>query len=139
MSNALSLYSVGDEAQLSLPARMSLGVEGLTRLGRFRELQDGWDQRGAKALNADSVTAFSDFFRDTALQPADMGVFMSHAGNVVVSWTVTGLGLVELEFRSDRIDYFFDWNEEEGWVPRDDVGVSRLFGKLEALSTDGQG
>ena len=100
-------YTVGAPSPLSEAARLALGDDGVERLERFGRLQANWDGQGAHTLNADSVDALSQFFRDTGLRPDGLAVFMSRQGNVAVNW-LDDDALVELEFADDGVHYFFE-------------------------------
>ena len=106
-SPLLCRYTVGAPSPLSEAARLALGDEGVDRLERFGQLRANWDGQGAHTLNDDSVAAFSQFFRDTGLRPDGLAVFMSRQGNVAVNW-LDDDALVELEFASEGVHYFFE-------------------------------
>ena len=120
-----------DESTLLSGAAMAaIGATGLKRLKDFFDLQAGWDGRASKPISLQSVDVFSRFFEDTGLRPERLGIFMSSQGNVVVNWPDPGGELIELEFQPAGIEYFFERSDEEGFVPRSDLGFSMLHSKL---------
>lgn len=111
-------------------ARAAIGIGGLKRLERFFRLQAGWDGRASKPIDLNSVAVFSSFFAETGLRPDHLGVFMTAQGNVVVNWLDQDRQLVELEFRSSGVDYFIESSGEEGTVPTNDIGFSKLLNRV---------
>ncbi|MFA7496346.1 MAG: hypothetical protein AB7C98_04775 [Acidithiobacillus sp.] len=116
---------------ISEEARNVLGTAGLKRLENFFRLKSGWDGRDSKPINLSSVEAFSDFFTSTSFCPKRLGIFMSGRGNVVVNWLDQHEHLTELEFEPSSVDYFIERNGEEGTVPRNKLGFSKLFNVVE--------
>jgi hypothetical protein len=112
---------------ISSAASAAIGPNGLTRLENFFGLEAGWDGRGSKPIDLNSVIAFSRFFDTTSLCPEKLGVFMSAQGNVVVNWLDQEDQLIELEFHSSSIEYFLERSALEGSVSHGDAELIRLL------------
>ena len=107
-------YRFGTPFELSHAAITALGAEGCERLGKFEELRANWDGQGAQPINSASLEAFSQFFRDTDLNPPGLAVFMSRDGDIAVNWIGESEALVELEFVSSGVHFFFEATGDEG-------------------------
>lgn len=123
-------YEVVTPFALSQAAAAALGHDGVERLESFKRLRANWDGHGARTLDRESLKAFSEFFRDTDLQPEGVAVFMSREGNITVNWLDADEAIIELEFLADRIHYFFERASDEDTVARADT--SPLRKKLQA-------
>lgn len=115
MVNALPVgYKLVGPLELSEAATRALGDDGVERLERFKKLRANWDLQGARPLDTDSLAAFSQFFRDTGLEPEGLAVFMSRDGNVMVNWVDEGDSVIELEFAANGVRFFVERTGAEG-------------------------
>ena len=126
------LLQDGVSTLISDAATAAIGGAGLNRLQGFFQLQAGWDGPSSKPLDLSSIETFSNFFSRTRLRPPRLGVFMSAQGNLVANWPDNNNKLIELEFRSTEIDYFFEHSGEEGMVVYGEIGINSLLDKLPA-------
>ncbi|MDM0010134.1 hypothetical protein QTI51_37410 [Variovorax sp. J22G73] len=110
-------------------------ARGFDRLRQFGRARSGWDQGTGRALSLVSVAEMDYFVSTLDEKPARVSVFMSHLGNVVLSWPIQDDQLVELEFREGSISFFFEDEEDEGVVSRSDYSAlrDRLF-QQEAIA-----
>ena len=111
-----------NQSSLSATARLALGEKGVKRLEQFVRLRINWDGQGSHTLSEASVTCFSQFLHDTNLRPDGMAVFMSTEGNVVINWLDDG-ALIELEFATEGVQYYFERTGEEGVASSHAVAV----------------
>jgi len=91
---------------------------GFARLVEFGKAKSGWDRGKGQSLNLESVAEMDIFIHGLKFKPDRVSVFMSHAGNVVVSWPEPEEGLIELEFLAGAVSYFVESLDEERKVLR---------------------
>ncbi len=105
---------VGD---LSDTTKRIIGVHGSSRFQGFKRYPFGWDYGRGRPLSQRSVRVFDAFLgRLPELSKHEPSLFLTHEGNLQVGWEDLHGNVVELEFFSDRIEYYVQTLGEEGAV-----------------------
>lgn len=116
--------------KLSEKAKGILGANGLKRFETFKKYRWGWDGGNAIPLSNCS-TAVMEYFINRFLkfmkQPS---LFLTTNGNFQLGWENSRGQKVELEFFSDKIEFFIEALDEEGEINLVESGISRLISKL---------
>lgn len=107
-----------------------LGRDGIDRLNRFMEFEDGWDSGRGKALARASLGALESFLHACEGCPVpDAGIFLTANGNLQLEWDDREGDACEIEFFPDRFEYYFEGTDEEGKC--DLTEVSSLAGRIK--------
>ncbi|MNU19734.1 hypothetical protein D3C71_79670 [compost metagenome] len=62
-----------------------VGAQGQSRIEIFRQMSPGWDSGSGEALNLESLHQANEYAKGMGYR-ADVGVFMSQEGNLVLNW-----------------------------------------------------
>jgi hypothetical protein len=105
-----------------------LGARGWGRIHHFRHYYNqGWSENARPPLSPRALEAFFRFLERIQF-PAGMlpSVFMTDASGLELSWEDQSGQAVQVEFRSDGVEYYRAASNEEGEVS---------FDQLEELAT----
>ena len=102
-------------ASLSEQTKRIVGENGVDRFEEFRAYPDGWDYGRGRHLSTRSVRLMNSFLdRLPELAEEEPSLFLTHQGNLALGLEDAQGNAVELEFFSDRIEYYFEALNEEG-------------------------
>ena len=93
----------------------ALGQNGIDRLNRFMELEDGWDSGRGRAFSKASLGVL-DLFLHTCgtCIIAGPSIFLTANGNLQLEWDDREGNACEIEFFPDYLEYYFEGANEEG-------------------------
>ncbi len=109
-------------SQLHPHARILLGKAGQERFDMFWNETEGWYFGSAgKVLSRDAVKYFNRFCSLIENISEPVSIFMGIEGNLEISWLNKEGYSIEVEFFSDRIEFFFEKTEEERTVEPNEI------------------
>ena len=92
-----------------------LGQNGIDRIDRFMEMEDGWDSGRGRAFSKASLGMLDTFLHACDGCPIpDASIFMTANGNLQLEWNDREGNACEIEFFPDRLEYYFEGADEEG-------------------------
>ena len=112
---------------------MILGHDGLERLNRFREYQEGWDFGTGSKLSLKSLSTMEYFINQFFSFPDTPSVFMNNDGNLSLGWEDTEGKRIELEFNPNSIGYYIESLDEEEEIVLDKTQIETLIQKLHRV------
>ncbi|MDT5122637.1 MAG: hypothetical protein QOC96_2119 [Acidobacteriota bacterium] len=114
---------------LSENARQALGANGLRRLFEFSEYRVGWDAGRGQPLSIGSLSSLEWFLdRLPELSAIEPSLFLTRNGNLQLVFEDHSGNAIEIEFFPDKLEYYFEDNDEEGFIQLSDVNglIDRL-------------
>lgn len=94
-----------------------IGEHGVHRYEEFKRYHSGWDYGRGKRLSPKSVTTLESFVEQLPeLAACGPSLFLTHEGNLQLGWEDGQGNVVEMEFFSDKIEYYIESLNEEGSV-----------------------
>lgn len=84
-----------------------------TRLKSLANAEDGWDGRDACSMSFESFGQFRKFLLKTELFADDIGLYLDDDGALILSYTDSNHGLVDLTFHAQVIEVCSDEFEKE--------------------------
>ena len=102
---------------LSESSKRIIGENGLRRFEEFKRYHSGWDYGRGKPLSPRSVTVLNSFLEQLPeLAAREPSLFLTHQGNLSLGWEDEHGNVVELEFFPNKVEYYIESLNEEGWV-----------------------
>lgn len=94
-----------------------IGEHGVRRYEEFKRYHSGWDYGRGERLSPRSVTTLESFVEQLPeLAAYEPSLFLTHQGNLQLGWEDARGNVVEMEFFSDKIEYYIESLNEEGSV-----------------------
>ncbi|WP_421505740.1 hypothetical protein [Erwinia rhapontici] len=84
-----------------------------SRLLSLAQAEDGWDGRDANSMSFESLGQFRRFLIKADLFADDIGLYLDHSGFLILSYTSSKHGLVDMTFHSAGVDVCADDFENE--------------------------
>jgi len=112
---------------------MILSHDGLQRLHKFREYQDGWDFGHGNMLSLKSLSTMEYFVNQFYNFQVTPSIFMSHEGNLLLGWEDATGKKIEVEFYPDSIGYYIETLDEEEEITLDATQIATLVTKLHRI------
>lgn len=104
----------------------NLGEHAAERFRRFMDYPDGWDHGCGRRLDPGSIDAFLRLLRMTDLPTANVGLFMSPDGNVVINWESPTDDFIEIEIEPETLEVYLGSEDREITVPLDEEAIRAL-------------
>ncbi|MGB8341598.1 MAG: hypothetical protein WCE51_08410 [Chthoniobacterales bacterium] len=110
--------SEGERDELLLT---KLGPKGWGRLHHFRHYYSaGWGDGSGKPLSPRALESFYRFLESAAL-PQTASLFLTDEGWIELCWEDPAGKAIQVEFRSNEIEYYVEADESEGTIPSEDA------------------
>ena len=111
------LKANGTRPSLSRDAQRTLGKSGARRFEEFTRYPLGWYGGRGKKLSIYSVAVFEGFVTHIPMiRERNPALFLTLDGNLSLGFSGIDETRIELEFFPDKIEYYFESNDEEGSV-----------------------
>lgn len=105
-----------------------LGPKAWGRLHHFRHYYSaGWSDGAGKPLSPRALEALYRFLESATL-PKAASVFLTDEGWIELCWDDPSGKAIQVEFRSNEIEYYVEADESEGTIPNNDA--RELAGRL---------
>lgn len=118
--------------ELNQSAVRLVGKNGLDRFQLFRHFPKGWDSGNGEPLSEQSIKTFemyaTQYSDPVKCQPS---LFLTRMGHLQLGWEDKEGKRIELEFYSDKVEYFIEALDDEGEVSLNDL--AKLIDKLRSV------
>lgn len=127
------LYFVETET-LGFQTKQVLGSNATKRFELFKQYKSGWDVGRGLPLSPRSVAvmeSFISFFSDFKQEPS---LFLTLEGNLQLVWEDKDNRPIEIEFFSDRIEYYIESLDEEQAISLTYSEICKFSNRLSCLT-----
>lgn len=111
-----------------------IGENGVRRFSNFKTYAPGWDLGGGEALSKSSTGTLEYFLSVYNSFPDEPSLFLTPRGNLALGWEDLHDKTIELEFFSDKIEYFFESLNIEGSIVLNKLSIDWLVSNLIPLN-----
>ena len=118
---------------LSEKALSVIGTSGLKRFETFKQFTQGWGNGQGRPLSTYSVAmtelflnSFKDYLKVTP------SIFLAYSGNLQLSWEDDFGGKIEIEFATNKIEYYIESKDNEGVIDLMNVNSIKSLEKIVA-------
>ena len=93
-------------------------THSIERLEHFKAIKAGWDFNRGEVLNQKSLDRFNEFIALADKYPTKtISIFMTREGNIaIIHHEEVFNSDIEMEFFPDKIEYYHEFNEDEGTI-----------------------